>query len=408
MARKSLSYRLARRLELVGESAPPTGDDEQPQRNAPSPLGVFLPWLVRRGDRRRQRLASERSGTTELDTTLDQLSHEIRTQQTIELPADGAWHDACLDLKSGESVTVLAGGRLFLSRPLEVSVAPRASLWYRIGDDDIQRLTRDCEQARADGGGRVRLRAGIPGEFDTPQGETNPDNPAPQLSGTFSVRLIRWEHTPEQSLAEAARVAPDVFEPLRQQLHKPRSTPEGWQYFWRMGQAGIFYTNKEGTLCCETNGDIGILQYPTSLPLSAGLQLAWSWCVQSLPSVLSEHIQPTHDYLSIAVEFDNGLDLTYMWSAQLPENTIFQCPLPWWDQRETHWVLRNTESGLGRWYDEQRHVLDDYRCAIGGPVPERVVGVWLIANSVFQNGHGRCDYRGISLGDAETAVTIHP
>ncbi len=148
------------------------------------------------------------------------------------------------------------------------------------------------------------------------------------------------------------------------------------------------------------------MQYPVELPLGDDLSLQWEWKVDQLPSKLPEHIQPTHDYLSIAIEFDNGLDLTYMWSSELAVDTIFQCPLPWWDQRETHWVLRNNPAELGRWLHERRDVQADYRRAIGGSLPEKVVAVWLIANSAFQRGEGDCQYRGIQLqrGDAEVSV----
>jgi hypothetical protein len=127
-----------------------------------------------------------------------------------------------------------------------------------------------------------------------------------------------------------------------------------------------------------------------------------------LPSRLPEHIQPTHDYLSIAVEFDDGRDLTYLWSAALPKDTIFQCPLPWWDQRETHWVVRSGPQDLGRWQDERRTLLADCEQALGGTAPREVVGVWLIGVSVFQGGEGRCRYRAIALEDGDGRALVHP
>ncbi|MDC6711173.1 DUF3047 domain-containing protein, partial [Leclercia adecarboxylata] len=116
---------------------------------------------------------------------------------------------------------------------------------------------------------------------------------------------------------------------------------------------------------------------------------------------------PTHDYLSIAVEFENGLDLTYLWSSSLPVGTHFRCPLPSWDQRETHWVVRSGAAELGRWLDEKRPILEDYRAAIGGPDPARVVAVWLIAVSLFQRDVGDCAYAGIALSNADgIAATV--
>ena len=62
------------------------------------------------------------------------------TPGVVRLSADGQWHDSGLQLKAGESVRLSASGRLFLSKPLEVSVGPRTCIWYRIGDEPIARL----------------------------------------------------------------------------------------------------------------------------------------------------------------------------------------------------------------------------------------------------------------------------
>ena len=62
-------------------------------------------------------------------------------------------------------------------------------------------------------------------------------------------------------------------------------------------------------------------------------------------------------------------------------------------------------ASMGRKLD---HLLADYHAAIGGTPPERVVGVWLIANSLFQRGVGACRYRDIALVDGTDAVTPVP
>jgi hypothetical protein len=43
---------------------------------------------------------------------------------------------------------------------------------------------------------------------------------------------------------------------------------------------------------------------------------------------VAEDTLPTHDYLSVAVEFENGQDLSYFWSAALPPESNFRCPIP--------------------------------------------------------------------------------
>jgi hypothetical protein len=101
----------------------------------------------------------------------------------------------------------------------------------------------------------------------------------------------------------------------------------------------------------------------------------------------------------LAVEFDNGQDLTYLWSAALEPERSFRCPVASWRQRETHIVIRSGHEDLGRWIDEERDLWRDYQNAIGSP-PARIVGVWLIAASIFQHGQGRCEYRDIELAAA--------
>ena len=125
--------------------------------------------------------------------------------------------------------------------------------------------------------------------------------------------------------------------------------------------------------------------------------MQWRWRVDRLPSTLPEHIQPTHDYLSIAVEYDNGQDLTYYWSTSLPKDTVFKCPLAWWDKRETHWVVRSGDGELGSWLHETRKLKTDYAQAIEGALPAKIVKVWLIANTAFQRGHGEARFADIAL-----------
>jgi len=96
------------------------------------------------------------------------------------------------------------------------------------------------------------------------------------------------------------------------------------------------------------------------------------------------------------VEFDNGRDITYYWSSELPVGTGYDCPLPNWKGKEFHVVVRSGPQGLGEWQAEQRNLYLDYRRYMGDP-PARIVRVWLIANSVFQRGEGACDYAGITL-----------
>jgi hypothetical protein len=183
-------------------------------------------------------------------------------------------------------------------------------------------------------------------------------------------------------------------------LDEPVPTPEHWEYLWYLGPGEIYRAGSapdgRPTICCHTHGDVGILRRDARMPLEPGARLRWSWRVDALPIDLAEDTLPSHDYLSIAVEFDDGQDITYYWSAALPVGTVYRCPQPNWKGRETHVVVRSGRAGLGRWLDEERDLHADYARIIGGSARE-IVRVWLIANSLFQRGHGRCEYASIVL-----------
>ena len=93
---------------------------------------------------------------------------------------------------------------------------------------------------------------------------------------------------------------------------------------------------------CQCDNDAMILQRSLEAPFTPDTRLRWSWKVESLPSARAEDSLATHDYLSLAVEFDNGQDLSYLWSAALePERVLmprrFVAPArdPYRDPRDT-------------------------------------------------------------------------
>lgn len=324
----------------------------------------------------------------------------------------GEWTDTGVTVAAGEEVTLLAQGAFWMSKPLDIRLPPSAALWARIGDGHVFKVTSNAATVVAKESGRLLLIAAGPGVWENQQGEFLGGEVPVGPKGELDVAVLKFAG----KAADALKVLADKAEmPLTDLLKEgvnritnAATPPEGWQYLWRLGEGEVFTpASKQEDSCihCTTHEDVGILQIPAERPLTDTLTLNWDWIAHQLPSNLPEDIEPTHDYLSIAVEFDNGLDLTYMWSAALPEDTIFQCPLAWWDQRETHWVIR-TKKDLGKWLAEERSIRKDYERAIGGDVPAKVVQVWLIANSLFQRGTGKCDYRAIRLIEGDDVLDL--
>ncbi len=382
-----------------------------PIRNAPSALPTTLRFM---GSRLARRLRGQSKAPPDdfrdrIEQALSKLSDSVLRCDWVKVPASTApWIDSGVMLPAGSTVSLLASGMVFASGALDVGFQPKVGLWYRVGAGEIAKIVGNASSFDSGSGGPLWFTSKPSGEFADRAGAFENKYPRVNFAGGFDVAVIQWRSDAAHGLEAAAKLEPQWFGKALQRLRKPVTPPSGWHYLWRLGQGEIFThcDAKNDELCVHTSADVGILQYPVDVPLTSDSRVHWSWLVEQLPSKLPEHIEPTHDYLSLAIEFDNGLDLTWMWSASLPVDTIFQCPLAWWNERETHWVVRSGTAQLGQWLDERRNIAEDYRKAIGGELPKRIVGVWLIANTVFQRGEGKCRYRAIALEDGQGRVAI--
>jgi hypothetical protein len=339
----------------------------------------------------------------------------IKGAAIVDVAADSSgWIDSGVELAPGDAITLLAIGRVKVSDEPEISFAPNVFLWHRIGEGGrIAKFAAPTVTFEAREAGNLMLVAHYPGAWADETGLFDPAWPRGAASGAYRVAVLVWRGSADNGLALfAARDASGLGAKARQKLLAPIHLPRGWRPLWRVGATDIYREKFEATdsarILCRCSGDAGIIKYPVDDVLGATTRLAWRWRMMDLPSKVEEAAAPTHDYLSIAVEFDNGLDLTYMWSAALPVGTMFRCPLPWWDKHETHQVVRSGGAELGRWVGEERSVLADYQAAIGGEPPGRIVGVWLIAVAAFQGGRGECEYQAIRLTGGSTTIEIGP
>ncbi len=352
-----------------------------------------------------------------LQPWVESLSHEVLAGHGfVRMPAtQPPWTDAGIDVETGDRVSVFSDGRVNLSKLLDIWVAPPFQLWLRIGErGPIFRGTRRTHTFTAEQSGRLYLASYFPGEWSDTSGQLGTDvRDYAKVSGELSVLVMRWNAKTDvaaffrELTAEAS--APELALEEQDRQANPVDSPAGWNYLWYLGPGEIFRPARTDaghpSICCHTHEDVGILRKDASLPLRPGTCLNWSWKVDQLPSRVAEHTLPSHDYLSIAVEFDDGQDITYYRSAELPEGTVYRCPLPTWKDKETHVVVRSGQDGLGRWLNESRDLYEDYRRHIGGTAGN-IVRVWLIAVSLFQRGDGRCEYADISLVADEKVLKI--
>lgn len=318
------------------------------------------------------------------------------------------WHPTGLTVAAGQQVTWLAWGGLYLVGPLGVGVRPRLVLRGRVGEGAPRDSSCDTMSFRADRSGELRLGSAMPGEMQ-PDGAITTDRfPYRACSGALTAVVARWAAgtDPAEALESMAHDdASGLCAAEAGRLASPPAPPAGWDDHPLIGSEQAFFPSNGGMVA---NGDrtVSIIRHSAELPLTPSLRLQWTWKLEELPSRLPEDTTLTHDYLSVALEFDDGQDLTWYWSAGLPVGASYRCPLPHWRRRETHVVVRTGTTDLGRWVDEDRPVLADHQAAIGGPAPRRVVRAWLISCTFPQAGHTAGEFQRIQLVEGTRTLRV--
>lgn len=247
------------------------------------------------------------------------------------------------------------------------------------------------------------------GEIISPAGDLGvPAEYYTSAQGEIRGVAIIWDEDPDAGLHKLS-AAGDVDGTISAEIQRRRLaglSPPGWNNFFHFGESGVFSRTPEGGIACDTHKNVAILMKDVEgMALQPGLRLDWRWQVDKLPSLAAEDALLFHDYLAIAVAFDDGQDITYLWSRKLPVGAEFRCPIPGWDKVETHVVQRSGDSLLGQAVDDQADVYADYKRLVGGEA-SKVTQVWLLGVSIFKRGHGRCQYQRIALGQEGQQTSI--
>lgn len=327
----------------------------------------------------------------------------------VDIPVDRPpWTPTGLRVEPGELIGWLAWGSVHLVGRLGISAPPRAVVGARVGSGPPCRSTADSLTFAAGGAGELLLGSLFPGE-PREDGTVVVDRiPYRLMSGSLSAVVVRWAPgtNPLQVLGGVAAADPSgLCAAEAERLASPPRPPAGWEEHPLAAAAGIYSRSQSG-IAVRAREPVGIIRRPAAMPLTGTLRLRWRWRLEELPSRLPEDTPLTHDYLSVALEFDDGRDLTWQWSSGLPEGFSYRCPLDHWRHREAHIVVRSGTAGLGRWLDEERPVLADHQAALGGPSPARVVRAWLISVAAFQGGEGRGELARIELVDGGRTLRV--
>lgn len=317
----------------------------------------------------------------------------------LTLPGDRMpWTPTGLRVTAGERVTLLGSGIIRWSAHRDVGAGAKFHLWGRVRGGEIFGCTQDTTTVEADRSGELELCVYKGAWADRSGNLATGPAPYARNRGALEVTAVRWPAgvDPLDGLG-------DLDHPLAAveaaRLRSPVVRPPGWSHLLDFGETDVFRAATVGgrpaiEVVCDD--DAGILQRPVDWPLDPTTAIEWSWKVDALPAVEAEDTTWTHDYVSIATEFDGGRDLTWFWSAALEPEAAFACPVRGWSERETHAPVRRGADGLGTWRRERRNVWEDHRRFVGDP-PSRIVKVWLIAVSHFGRRVGRATFADVEL-----------
>lgn len=351
-----------------------------------------------------------------LAEALTRYGPEAGVARSLTLQLEGRqppWQPSGLAVRAGQHYSIFASGRIDWSpRHPGLHGGPRFHLWARVvPGGQIVNLRQDTDSFVADATGALEFGIYM-GMWRNDRGELASD-PAlyARLRGALTVQLVLWQDTALAGLTRLVAAAPAVPELGAELAHlaRPAPPPVGWDYLVEAGQAEMYRPahTPDGAhsihICGED--DQGILVREVDFPLTPATRLDWRWRVDAHPSTEPEDTPYTHDYLSVAAEFEDGRDLTWIWSSGLPVGHHFACPIKAWSARETHWVARSGTAAFGTWVDESRAVHADVAAAIGPP-PARIVRIWLIVVATFQHGRFDAQVADITLHDGAKRLRV--
>lgn len=320
------------------------------------------------------------------------------------------WKSAGLSVRVGDEISLFAEGEVDMGLPRPLS--PSMFLWLRIGEDGKAfNIASDEFTFVADRDGDLFMAVRPVGFYwedergSFPRGfQGVPDYPV-----SARAEAVVWRASAEDGLRSLARAGGDRYARGLRHLSFDPVLPSHFDYLWNLGSSLVFEEFRQGGrvgIRALPEISAGIVKRALDIPLTETTRIDFEWRYQNLPALGPETEARYHDYLSIAVEFDNGQDLSWLWSDHLAAGTSFRCPLPWWDQRETHIVLQHGQRGLGDWHSHSRPVAEDYAEAVGGSMPQRIVGVWFINAGLFGGPGGEAAFANVVLRDGRHRMEV--
>jgi len=331
-----------------------------------------------------------------------------RAHVTIDNAVAG-WVASGLKIAKGDEVALFADGKL---EAQGLVLEPKFLVWYRVGEvGDAANLFANQDTFVAPADGEIFVTVRPPGVYWPDRRGTYPEgfSTAPAVPVNFQIDLVRFNGTAANGLSTLAAGGDAAARTALATIAARKMLPAGFEPLWYLGAANVWAdgaSDDRPGITADTNDDTSIVKKTLDIPLTPNTEIRFDWRYDAVPALGPETEQQFHDYLSIAVEFDNGQDLTWLRSSHLAAGTQFHCPLVWWDSRETHYVLQGAEAPLGEWTTHTRNVFADYTSAVGREAPTRIVGVWFIANSLFGRQRAAASFANVVIRDGERQVSV--
>ena len=321
----------------------------------------------------------------------------------------GGWQATGVTLDEGDAVGLFGTGEFDADG---VVFQPRHLLFFRIGTDGpATNVSADQEVFSADASGELFVTLRPPGVYWSDRhGSFPPEfSQAAAVPVDFNVHVVSLGQDARKGLEALVTLGDATAVKALQTLDEKKVLPPGFEHLWYLSRADVWQSDRvdgKGAISAATLGDYSIVRKELDLPLTSTTELFYQARYDALPAAGPETEAAFHDYLSVALEFDNGQDLTWMRSVSLPVESHFRCPLPWWDTRETHFVVASGEEGLGEWTNHRRNVLADYTAAVPGAAPTRIVGVWFIGVSIAGGKPAAATFADVAIVDGENRVDL--
>jgi hypothetical protein len=320
------------------------------------------------------------------------------------------WYRSDLQAQVGQTYTLLAAGKIqWSSRDPSLYGGPGFHLWSRVPGGQINNVVRNTGTFVADRTGSLELGiyfgtwANAQGDLQTESGNYR------ALSGSLEVIVILWKDNVINGLKKLTTACNStLLSEALAQSQCPVITPLGWEYLKDTGISDIYSSNvQDNNKCISLNAkdDQGILRKPIEFNVFPSTQLQWDWKLLEHPSQNKEDEARYHDYISVAAEFDNGRDLTWIWSSQLDVDHYFDCPIKSWSDRETHYVIRKGTEQKNEWLRESRNLYTDVGKSMKF-TPHRVTAIWLIGVATFQHASARAEFSNIKLINENETIQV--